>query len=132
MSGSKHKSSGDVAGTAKKRQAITMETKEKIIEKMKRQEEEEVTEEQKRFTMQVMERGFSLFEVALLVSEAQDPNIEQYTKVAAAFQNAIQCYHVNYDEKKELLPRRHWIIFSRRQIELNPARNQNLCKQHQA
>ena len=37
-----------------------------------RQEEEEVTEEQKRFTMQKMARGFSLFEEALLVSEAQD------------------------------------------------------------
>ena len=31
-----------------------------------------------------------------------------------------------------LLPRYHWIIFSRVWIELNPARNQNLCHQHQA
>ena len=44
--------------------------------------------------------GFSLFEVALLVFEAQDLNIERYTKVAAAVQNAIQCYRVIYDEKK--------------------------------
>ena len=41
-----------------------------------------------------------LFEEALLVFEAQDPNIERYTKVAAAVQNAIQCYRVIYDEKK--------------------------------
>ena len=34
MSGSKCKSSGDVAGTAKKRQTIMMETKVKIIEKV--------------------------------------------------------------------------------------------------
>ena len=34
MSGSKCKSSGDVAGTAKNRQAITMETKVKIIERL--------------------------------------------------------------------------------------------------
>ena len=34
MSGSKRKSSGDVAGTAKKRHAITMETKVKIIERV--------------------------------------------------------------------------------------------------
>ena len=34
MSGSKHKSSGDVAGTAKKHQAITMETKVKIIKRV--------------------------------------------------------------------------------------------------
>ena len=46
-----------------------------------------------------MARGFSLFEEALLVSEAQDLNVEWYTKVAAAVQNAIQCC-VIYDEKK--------------------------------
>ena len=34
MSRSKRKGSGDVAGTAKKRQAITMETKVKIIERV--------------------------------------------------------------------------------------------------
>ena len=33
--------------------------------------------------------------------------------------------------KKELLPRYHWIIFSRGYIELSPARNQNLYRQHQ-
>ena len=38
MSGSKCKRSGDVAGTAKKRQAITMETKVKVIERMERGE----------------------------------------------------------------------------------------------
>ena len=38
-----------------------------------------------------MTRGFSFFEEALLVVEAQDPNIEWYMKVAAATQNAIQC-----------------------------------------
>ena len=72
---SKCKSSSDVAGTSKKCQAITMETKVKIIERVKqgkkieleaqrkdeeRQEEEEVTEEPKRFTTQEMARGFSL------------------------------------------------------------------------
>ena len=140
MSGSKRKSSGDVASTAKKHQAITMETKVKIIETVERgekmvdiahsyntellavqheeltnedlmeleaqskdeerQEEEEVTEEPKRFATQEMPRGFSLFEETLLVFEAQDLNIEWYTKVSAATQNAIQCYHVIYDEKK--------------------------------
>ena len=91
--------------------------------------EEEVTEEPKRFMTQEMARGFSLFEEALLVFEAQDPNIEWYKKVAAPFQNAVQCYSVIYDKKKELLLRHHWIIFSRESIELNPARNQNLCHQ---
>ncbi|CAI9154615.1 unnamed protein product [Rangifer tarandus platyrhynchus] len=49
---------------------------------------------------QEMVRGFSLFEEALLVSEAQEPNVEQCIKDAAAVQNAIQCYHVIYNEKK--------------------------------
>ena len=44
--------------------------------------------------------GFSLFEEALLVFEARDLNIEWYTKVTAAVQNAIQCYRVIFDEKK--------------------------------
>ena len=65
-----------------------------------RQEEEEVTEEPKRFTTQEVARGFSLFQEALLVLEAQDLNVERYTKVAAAIQNAIQCYRVIYNEKK--------------------------------
>ena len=63
--------------------------------------------------MQEMARGFSLSEETLLVFEAWDLNVEWYMKVAAAVQNAIQCYRVIYDEKKKLLPRHHWIIFSR-------------------
>ena len=38
MSEKKSKSSGDVAGTAKKHQEITMKTKVKIIERVERQE----------------------------------------------------------------------------------------------
>ena len=68
--------------------------------KDKERQEEEVTEELKRFVTQEMVRGFSLFKGTLLVFEAQDPNVERYRKVAAAVQNAIQCYHVIYDEKK--------------------------------
>ena len=71
-----------------------METEVKIIERVEWQEEEEVTEELKRCTSQGMERGFSLFEEALLPFEAQDPNVELYTKVASAVQNAIHCYNV--------------------------------------
>ena len=40
--------------------------------------------------VQEMARGFSLFEEALLGFVAQDPNLEQHTKVAAAIQNAVQ------------------------------------------
>ena len=50
--------------------------------------------------MQEMARGFSSFEEALLVSEAQDLNIEPYEKFAAIIDNAIQCYHIIYDEEK--------------------------------
>ena len=73
-------------------------------EEEERQDEEEVTEEPKRFMMQEMARGFSLFEEALLVFGAQHLNIERYMKVAAAVQNAIQCYHVIYDKKNSYYP----------------------------
>ena len=54
--------------------------------------------------MQAMARVFSLYEEALLVFEANNLNLEWYIKVTAAVQNIIQCYHVTYDEKKELIP----------------------------
>lgn len=69
--------------------------------KDKESQEEDVTEELKRFTTQEMARGFSLLEEALFVFEAQDPNVERYTKVAAAIQSAVRCYRVIYDEKKK-------------------------------
>ena len=70
---SKGKSSSDVAGTA---------------------------EEPKTFMTQEMARGFSLFEEALLVFEALDPDVEWDMKIVTAVQNAIQCYCVIYDEEK--------------------------------
>ena len=59
-----------------------------------RQAEKEVTEELKKLLMLEMARRFSLFEEALLVFEAQNPNVEWYTKVTAAIQNPIQFYQV--------------------------------------
>ena len=50
--------------------------------------------------MQEMARGFSSFEEALLVSEARDLNTEPYEKSAAIILNAIQCYHIIYDEEE--------------------------------
>lgn len=44
-----------------------------------RQEEEEVTEDLKRFTMQEMARGLSLSDEALLVFEAQEPITQNST-----------------------------------------------------
>ena len=37
----------------------------------------------------------------LLVFETQDLNLEWYTKVAAAFENVVQCYLVICGEKKD-------------------------------
>ena len=45
------------------------------------------------------------------MSEAQDSDMERYMKVVAAVQNAIRCYCVIHDEKKEPLARHHGIIF---------------------
>ena len=78
-----------------------------------KEKEEEVTEEPKRFMVQGRARRIFLFEEVLLISEAQDLTVEQSMKVSAAVQQAICCYCVIYDERKELLPRRHWIIFPR-------------------
>ena len=58
VSKSKCKSSSDVAGSAKKCQELESQEKDK-----ERQEKEVVTEELKRFMMQEMARGFSLFEI---------------------------------------------------------------------
>ena len=63
--------------------------------------------------------------------EAQDLNIEQYTKVVEVVQNVIQCYHVIYDEKKRATTQTSLDHFSREQTLLNSARNHNLCHQCQ-
>ena len=37
----------------------------------------------------------------LLDFETQDPNVEWYTSVETTVQNAIQCYHLICEEKKQ-------------------------------
>ena len=81
--------------------------------KDKERQEEEVTEEPKSITMQEMAKGFALSEEALLVFEAQVSNVERYMKVAAAIQNAIQCYRVIYKEKKRATTQTSLDRFSR-------------------
>ena len=61
---------------------------------------------------QEVARGFSVFEEALLAFEAQDLNIEWYTKGAPAVQKAIQCYCVMYDEKTRATSQRALDYFS--------------------
>ena len=64
-------------------------------------QEEEVTEELKRFTMQEMARGSSLCEEAMSVFETDDRNV-------ACSNPVLPCHMMR---KKDLLHRRHWIIF---------------------
>ena len=58
------------------------------------------TEESKRLTMQEMARGFSLFEEALLVFEAQDLKVGRHTMIVAAGQYAVQCYVSSMKRKR--------------------------------
>ena len=67
MSRSKCKSMCDVVGTVKKHQKLEAQRKAK-----ERQDKEEVIEELKRFTIQEMARGFSLFKETLIVSGGSD------------------------------------------------------------
>ena len=69
--------------------------------RIQRKEEEDLIEELKRFTRQEMAREFSLFGEILLAFETQDPNVERYTKLAAAIRNAIQCIN---DKRKSYYP----------------------------
>ena len=66
--------------------------------KDKERQQEEVNGELNRFTTQEMVRGFCLFEEALLVLKAQEGNLQWFTEVATAIQNAIQCYCVIYEK----------------------------------
>ena len=68
--------------------------------KDKEGKKEEVTEELKRFTLQGIAGEFSVFEEALLIFEPQDPNVDWYTKVAAAIHYVGYCCLVIYDKKK--------------------------------
>ena len=69
--------------------------------KDKERPEEEVTKEPERPMTQEMAGGYSSLEKALLAFEAQDPTVERCRKVAAAVQNAVQCYSVIHDGKKK-------------------------------
>ena len=95
MSKSKCKSSSDVAGSAKKCQELESQGKDK------ERQQEEVTEELKRFMMQEMARGFSLFETRL-VFEAKNPSVEWYTQTFR-MQSVLLC-HLWWEKKKSYYP----------------------------
>ena len=100
MSGGKHKSSSDVAGTAKKCQVITMETKVKIIEGVE-QQEEEAAEEPKGFAAQEMVRGFLYFKRLRSFLEAQDQMQNNTQKLQQPFRLQSSSCRVIYDEERK-------------------------------
>ncbi|XP_067930806.1 tigger transposable element-derived protein 1-like [Watersipora subatra] len=65
------------------------------------EEEEETPVPMKKFETKLLAEGFLLIEKAFAPSELQDPNIEHCTKVANQLNDAIQCYRIIYNEKKE-------------------------------
>ena len=86
--------------------------------------EEEGTEKLRRFTVWEPARGFYLFE------EAQNWNVDWDMQVAAAVLDAtVRLCHLSWDKKSSFSDTIG--SFSRGWVELNPARNQNLCHQHQ-
>ncbi|KAB0357880.1 hypothetical protein FD754_002036 [Muntiacus muntjak] len=69
--------------------------------------EEDVTEELKRFMMQVMARGFSLFEETLLVFD----RLQQLFRIQSS---AAMPSMMRERKKEEQLLRHHWITFTQR------------------
>ena len=65
------------------------------------------------YCLRVQARKLALFEEAPLLFEAQGPNIERYTKVAAVVQNGVQGYCIIHDEEKRTTIQTSLIIFSR-------------------
>ena len=57
-------------------------------------------------------------------------NVELYMKFATAIQNESSSTVLSMMIEKELLYRYHGVIFSKGRVELNPVRNQNLCRQY--
>lgn len=66
------------------------------------EEEETPTPEPKAFTRQALARGFSEMQQALATFEAQDPNLERFTRVSRGVMDLLQCYKEILDEKRLL------------------------------
>ena len=56
----------------------------------------------------------TVYSSTVTLFQAQDPNVEQYTKAAAAVKNAIQCYHVIHDKKTRATTQTSWDRFVKR------------------
>ena len=74
-----------------------------LEEQQRLQFEEEKEEEPvpiKKFETKLLASAFSKFEEGLQLLEGQDPNVERFLKVQSTIQDALNCYHLIYDEKK--------------------------------
>ena len=73
-----------------------------------------------------------LFEEVLLVFQAQDLNVDQYTRrLQQPFRMQSSATLSSMTRKEELLPRHHWIIFSTVLDRLESSKEPILCHQHQ-
>ena len=71
------------------------------LEKQVIEEEEETpTPEPKASTRQGLSKGFAEIKHALATFEAQDPNMERFTRVSRGIIDLLQCYKETLDEKR--------------------------------
>ncbi|KFD54630.1 hypothetical protein M513_04575, partial [Trichuris suis] len=89
-------------------------------EEEEEEEGEQRTDVSKQFRAKLMAKGFSLFEEALAIFESQDPDVERYSKVAAAVHEAIHCYRVIYDERRRANIQTSLHRYFRRSVKLCP------------
>lgn len=71
------------------------------LEKQMIEEEEDIpTPEPKRFTRQGLAAGFALIQEGLSRFEAEDHNMERYTRVGRGVMDSLRCYKEILEEKK--------------------------------
>ncbi|XP_068227389.1 tigger transposable element-derived protein 1-like [Palaemon carinicauda] len=64
------------------------------------EEEETPTSDPKAFTRQGLSKGFAEIQQTLSTFEAQDPNMDRFTKVSRGITDLLQCYKEILDEKR--------------------------------
>ncbi|KAK1327402.1 hypothetical protein QTO34_014193 [Cnephaeus nilssonii] len=66
------------------------------------EEEDTSTPEPRRFTSKELAGAFAMIEEALARFEAQDPNIDRYTKVARGVLDSLRCYKEIWEDTKKV------------------------------
>lgn len=77
-------------------------------------------------------KGIFFIWEALLVFEAWDLNVEQYEGRSSCSQNAMQCYHEIYEEKRWAMTQTSLDRFFKRVDRTESSKEQSLYHQHQA